>query len=111
MFIGALLSAGVLIAILTGTGRSDPAYGPQQAVAATPALDGGLITHLSGADGQVQTLTVLDPHSRWIGVYHIAGSGEITLKSARNFSWDLQLIEFNSGKPLPQEIRSGLPPR
>jgi hypothetical protein len=53
---------------------------------------------------------VIDPREQWIGVYHVdRASGEITLKSARKYTWDLQLIDFNSGKPLPQDIRSGLP--
>jgi hypothetical protein len=35
-------------------------------------------------------------------------TGEITLKSARNITWDRQLPEYNSGKPSPHDIRGGL---
>jgi hypothetical protein len=35
-------------------------------------------------------------------------TGKITPTSIRNFTWDLQMIEYNSGNPLPQDIRSGL---
>jgi hypothetical protein len=36
-------------------------------------------------------------------------TGEITLKGARKITWDTQLTDYNSGKPLPQDIRAGLP--
>ena len=36
------------------------------------------------------------------------GTGEISPKSVRNLTWDLQMTEFNSGNPLPQDIRNGL---
>ena len=44
-----------------------------------------------------------------MAVYHVdRATGEITLEGVRNFTWDLQMINFNTGKPLPQEVRSGL---
>ena len=44
-----------------------------------------------------------------MAVYHVdRNSGEISPKSVRNITWDLQMIEYNSGKPLPQDIRNGL---
>ncbi len=55
------------------------------------------------------SVTVIDPRQRVMAVYHVdRATGEITPKSVRNFTWDLQMIEFNSGNPLPQDIRSGL---
>lgn len=60
-------------------------------------------------DQQRQLLTVFDPETLTLCVYHIdSGSGEISLKSARNLTWDMQMIEFNGKSPLPQEIRSML---
>ena len=54
-----------------------------------------------------QQVTVLDPSSRVMSVYHVsARSGEITLRSVRNISWDLRMQEFNSTNPSPREIRS-----
>jgi hypothetical protein len=44
-----------------------------------------------------------------MAVYHVDRTdGKITPKSVRNITWDLQMIEYNSGEPLPQDIRSGL---
>jgi hypothetical protein len=55
---------------------------------------------------------VIDAKLRVMGVYQIDGtSGEIALKSVRNFSWDLQMTEFNAASPLPREIRSLLEQR
>jgi hypothetical protein len=67
------------------------------------------MTHVSATDGAALTVTVIDPKQRVMAVYHVdRGSGMITPKSVRNFTWDLQMIEFNSGNPLPQDIRNGL---
>jgi len=42
-----------------------------------------------------------------LAVYHVdKATGEIALRSVRNITWDLQMVEFNSGKPLPQDIRN-----
>jgi hypothetical protein len=52
---------------------------------------------------------VVYPKQRVLAVYHVyGGTGEISPKSVRNLTWDLQMIEFNSGNPLPQDIRNGL---
>ena len=54
-------------------------------------------------------MTVIDPKQRVMAVYHVdRDTGEISPKSVRNITWDLQMIEFNSGNPLPQDIRNGL---
>jgi hypothetical protein len=109
MLTGALVGAGLVLASLVGTGFSNPGYGPLTAAPGAVGAEGGLVTHLVSADGQPLTLTVVDSRERWIGVYQIDRvSGEISLKSARKITWDTQLVDFNSGKPLPQEIRSGL---
>ena len=78
---------------------------------ATPPAYGspGIISHVVQVGENRQQLTVIDPTMRVISVYHIDSSkGEITLKSVRNFHWDLQMLEFNTAAPLPQEIRSML---
>jgi len=68
-----------------------------------------LITNVTATDGAALTVTVIDPKQRVMAVYHVdRGTGEITPKSVRNLTWDLQMIEFNSGSPLPQDIRNGL---
>jgi hypothetical protein len=109
---GALLGAGLVIAAFAARGSSQPVpvpAGPGEVVASAPQ-SGQLITHVTAVAGQPQTVIVIDPNSRVMGVYHVDSvSGEIALKSVRNFTWDLQMIEFNSGVPSPQDIRSGLP--
>lgn len=60
------------------------------------------------ADGK-QQLTIIDPRQRVVSVYHVSPtSGEIALKSVRNIHWDLQMTQFNSNAPLPEEIRNVL---
>ncbi len=105
---GALLGASLVIAVAAGRGSSEPAYTPPMD---SPARSFGneLMTHVSATEGQPLTVTVIDPKQRVMAVYHVDRvSGEITPKSVRNFSWDLQMIEFNSGNPLPQDVRNGL---
>jgi hypothetical protein len=62
-------------------------------------------------DGRTQ-LTLIDPETRALVVYHIdKTSGEVSLRSVRNFHWDMQMDEFNGKNPLPREIRSLLQTR
>ena len=69
---------------------------------------GGLITHTTETP-TAQQLTVIDPATRSMAVYHVEkASGRLTLKSVRRFQWDLQLEEFNGASPLPREIQSML---
>jgi hypothetical protein len=78
--------------------------------AQTSGSAGNLITHMSAVEGQPLVLTVIDTNLRAMAVYQVdRQTGEITLKSVRNFTWDLQMKDFNTGKPLPQDIRGSLP--
>ncbi|MBX7165567.1 MAG: hypothetical protein K1X74_04395 [Pirellulales bacterium] len=79
---------------------------------ASAATAGGITTLATSlADGR-QVLTVIDGQTRAIAVYHVdLASGSITLKGVRQISWDLQLTDFNSGHPLPGEVRAMFPPR
>ena len=105
---GALLGASLVVAIAAG--RS--AIGGPEAVFAPDAPsrgNGELMSHVTATEGQPLTVTIIDPKQRVMAVYHVdRGTGEITPKSIRNFTWDLQMIEFNSGNPQPQDIRNGL---
>jgi hypothetical protein len=68
-----------------------------------------LITYTTEIDDHRLQLTVIDPATKVVSVYHVTkDSGEITLKSVRNIRWDLQLEEFNSASPRPQEIKRAL---
>jgi hypothetical protein len=105
---GALLGASLVIAIAAGRSAVG---GPEAAFAADAPARGSseLMTHVSASDGQPLTVTIIDPRQRVMAVYHVdRGSGEITPKSIRNITWDLQMTEYNSGKPTPQDIRNGL---
>jgi hypothetical protein len=65
---------------------------------------------VTAVEGQPLLVTLIDTSQHVMAVYQVdRGTGEITLKSVRNFTWDLQMKDFNTGKPLPQDIRSGLP--
>ena len=105
---GALLGASLVIAVSADRGSSETAFAPP---IDSPVRSGSeLITHVSGTDGPVLTATVVDPKQRVMAVYHVdRTSGEISLKSVRNLTWDLQMTDYNTGKPLPQDIRNGLP--
>jgi hypothetical protein len=70
--------------------------------------NGGVLALSTTFEG-LQQITIVDPRTRVMSVYHVdAKSGEIVLKSVRNIHWDLQMIEFNATSPLPREIRSQL---
>jgi hypothetical protein len=106
--LGALLIAGLVIAA-TAT-RSSSESAPAGPASFLPAAPGGeLFAHVTAAEGGAQLVTVIDPRSRVLAVYHVdRADGKITPKSVRNITWDLQMIEYHSGDPLPQAIRSGL---
>lgn len=106
--VGTLLGASLVIGALAGRSSSEPPYGPPIDTAIR-AGNSDLITHVTATDGQPLTVTLIDSRQRVMAVYHVdRTSGEITPKSVRNFTWDLQMIEYNSGKPLPQDVRNGL---
>lgn len=53
-----------------------------------------------------QQLTVVDPRTRVMAVYHVdRATGALALKSVRNVHWDLQIEDYNSANPTPREIR------
>lgn len=83
-----------------------PPGGSRAAIAAPSTPDGLSVAHVELSDGRQQT-TVIDVRTRTMAVYHITPqSGVITLKSVRNLGWDLQIDDYNSGKPQPREIRA-----
>ena len=108
---GALLGACLVIAALAGRGSSEPVQtGLGEAAPSLPQAS-GLITHVVSVAGQPTTVIVVDPQQRVMGVYHVDGaSGEISLKSVRNITWDLQMTKgYNTAAPLPLEVRDALP--
>ena len=106
--VGAGVLASLLVAALVAAAVPQAGYAQQAPVA--PALGGeGLIALSSPVGDKAQQVTVIDPATRVMGVYHIElASGEVTLKSVRRIHWDLQMNEFNATHPLPAEVRSML---
>lgn len=52
-------------------------------------------------------LIVVDSGSRRAAVYHVdVATGSLTLKSARDISWDLMLDDFNAQEPRPAALRN-----
>ena len=55
---------------------------------------------------RLQAITVVDPESKRICVYHAdLLEGTVKLCSVRNIQGDLQFHEFNPTRPTPQEIQ------
>lgn len=87
-----------------------PAGAENEPVGFAQAAEEGLITHFApAANGQQHMLVVVDPQARTFAVYRInPTTGENEFRSERNMTWDLQMMEFNSGSPKPKEIREAL---
>lgn len=105
--VGALL---VVVLVIAATGERLASQQPAGPLVDSQAQNSGnLLAHVWAADGQSQVVTVIDSRQRVLAVYHVdRTTGQITPKSIRNITWDLQMIDFNTGSPLPQDIRSGL---
>lgn len=107
------LGFGLLIVCAACLDRAPVYAKPQRSPVVDKAAPAGQLVALSveQADGR-QQITLIDPRTRVMSVYHIdRASGEISLKSVRNVHWDLQMDEFNSDSPTPREIRSLLEQR
>lgn len=94
----------VVLALAAARGSSEPVSTAPTTYNANPPA--ALVTYLGTTGGDTQVVTVIDPAQRALAIYHVNGTtGEIALKSVRNMTWDLQMVQYNSGKPLPQEVR------
>ena len=110
MAAGVLAAAVLVVAIFLVAVRPEPVFADR--VGASPV--GGssqLVTLVSPLADNRQQLLVIDPELHVMSVYHLDATGEILLKSVRNFHWDLQMEQFNGTNPLPREIRSLLQQR
>ena len=66
-----------------------------------------LIVLHDGSPGGMQHVVVIDPVQRVMGTYAVhPQTGEIALKSVRNFAWDLELEAFNAAAPAPRDIKA-----
>jgi hypothetical protein len=105
--VGVLLGAGL---VLLAAGM--PEIPRVQANPPASGFSSDLITLSTTLGDHRQQLTLIDPRQRSMAVYQVdSATGEVALKSVRNFHWDLQMSEFNCTAPLPREIRSQLEAR
>ena len=106
-----VLAGAALMFVLGGMSSGSNralAVGPSRASAGS----GQLIALAASVDEHRQQITVIDPASRVMSVYHIElATGKVTLKSVRKIYWDLEMSDFNAASPLPQEIRKLLEQR
>jgi hypothetical protein len=106
--VGIVVVMIVFLACLGWTNAEGEVRAQQVPPAVKPlVLSDGLIALSSDtADGH-QQVAVIESKTRVMSVYHIDHkSGTITLKSVRNLAADLEMDEYNTEKPLPQEIRA-----
>ena len=92
---------GTVIALIAvGIGvQNDSAF------AQSPYVGSGDIEVFHSDDGR--QVTVVDRQHRVMAVYGIdSKTQEVTLRSVRNFRWDLQLEEYNGKDPQPNQIRA-----
>jgi len=70
--------------------------------AGTGGLLGFVNTNVSGG----QQITIVNASRGTMLVYHVSSeTGQITLQSSRNLTWDFSLEQYNATAPLPSEIR------
>jgi hypothetical protein len=76
------------------------------------AANSDLIVVSANVRDQYQQLTIIDPKSRRMAVYHADfATGVPVLRATRHFEFDLELEAFNGKDPLPDEIRTLLSPK
>jgi hypothetical protein len=60
----------------------------------------GTIAFVTGANGPVQWLYLIDTRSRAFTIYRVDSTkGTVKLDAARQYGWDLKLTEYNNLKP------------
>ncbi len=112
-FLGLIVGSLVAGLILTtGTGHRDVFAQRLGEVGSPATMSEGLVA-LSGpvVDGQ-QLIVLIDKQRSTMATYHIAfPSGQCSLRSVRNFRWDLEMDEFNGAEPSPEKIQALLESR
>jgi hypothetical protein len=80
---------------------------PAQRPAPPPPAGGSLWISDAPLDESRRILIVVDSSNRRAAVYHVdVATGSLTLKSARDISWDLMLDDFNAQEPRPAALRN-----
>jgi hypothetical protein len=103
--LGIVLGLGLWLLLMATTSGPQDAFGQSDRTARTAVPSELTPLVLSGDLGNY--VAVVDAQQRVLCVYEInRTSGNITLKSVRRLSWDLQLDEFNTTNPSPRDIRA-----
>jgi hypothetical protein len=106
---GALVGAGLVMAAVGATPDRSEALGQRLRPSGSAKPEGELIALSAIVEDKYQQLTVIDPKTRAMSVYHVQlASGDIELRCVRNIHWDLQMDYYNGNGLLPPEIRSAL---
>lgn len=110
-----MLAATAVVALFVGTGAAEQdsrLASESKAESKAEWSDDQLASHVIAGESSPHTLILVDSRTNRVGVYHIdSATGGLTLKSVREVGPDLQMSEFNSGSPTPQEIREALQQR
>ena len=76
------------------------------------AANSDIVVVSANVRDQYQQVTFIVPKQRMILVYHVEfATGKIAFQAARSFEFDLQMTQFNTKDPLPEEIKALLVPR
>jgi hypothetical protein len=97
----------VVMGLFCWYANADSAWA-NQTIAPVPGST-GIVTHVLRSEVQPTRVIVIDPESRVMVVYEIGQEkAEIKLLSSRNFSYDMQMLSYNSVDPTPEDIKKSL---
>ncbi len=112
--LGSLVVVGCVIAAVAAAPDRQDGIGPRGIpIHFYPnAANSDLIAVSANVRDQYQQVTVIEPKQRRMLVYHVEfATGKVALQSVRSFEFDLQLTQFNTKEPLPEELKALLAPR
>ena len=97
----------VVVGLYCWYANAEMAWANQAIAPATGST--GLIAHVQQIDGRSTRVIVVDPELRKMAVYEIGQEkAEIKLLSSRDFSYDMQLLGYNSVDPSPEDVKKML---
>ena len=97
----------VVVGLFCWYANAEAAWANQAIAPATGST--GLIAHVQQIDGRSTRVIVIDSELRVMAVYEIGREkAEIKLLSSRNFSYDMQLLGYNSVDPSPEDVKKML---
>lgn len=99
----------VLLVLAAAAGAASQVPGPRGPAPAAADGPAGLWVSDSPLDDGRRLLVVVDPTTKHAAIYHLdPASGGLTLKSARDLTWDLSIDEFNAQEPRPAALKKML---